>query len=213
MAPYSGSSYVVPATNYRRLIGFIIVVVLHVALFYALQSGLAKTLIDKFQGPLETRLIEEIQPDEEEPPPPPPKFQAPPPVFVDMPDVAITETSNTTAIQNVTNVKPKAAPPPPPAQKIIVPPRSNPRRPNVGPEEIYPAMSKRLGEEGSVVLLLTVDISGKVTEAKVATSSGFERLDEAAAKEAVRSWRFLPGTIDGKPAAMQTQIKVTFKIK
>ncbi|MBX7199186.1 MAG: energy transducer TonB [Rhodospirillaceae bacterium] len=77
---------------------------------------------------------------------------------------------------------------------------------------MYPAMSRRLGEEGTVVLLLTVNEEGRVTEAKVQTSSGFERLDEAAAKEAGRTWRFLPGTINGKPASMQMPIRVTFKL-
>ena len=74
-------------------------------------------------------------------------------------------------------------------------------------------MSKRLGEEGTVVLLLTVSGEGRVTEAKIDQSSGFERLDEAASKEAVRSWRFLPGTRNGKPETMQFRLKVTFSLK
>ena len=52
-----------------------------------------------------------------------------------------------------------------------------------------------------------------MTDAKVQTSSGFDRLDEVAVKEAVRSWRFLPGTINGKPSALQMPYKVTFKIQ
>ena len=210
MEYYSSSSSAIPQTNYRRLGLFVFVVVLHGLLFWALQSGLAKTLINKALGPMETKIIEEIKPEVEEPPPPPPKFQAPPPVFVDMPDVAITQEAPTSTI-TATNEKPKVAPPPPKAD-VVIAPRQNPRRPNVGPEEMYPAMSKRLGEEGSVILLLTVDEEGKVTDASVQTSSGFERLDEAATKEAKRSWRFLPGTINGKPSPMQMPMKVTFKI-
>lgn len=204
--------YSAPSTNNRRLFGFIVVVILHIGIFYAFQSGLAKTLVDTFAGPIETRLIEEVVADAEPPPPPKVDIKAPPPVYVDMPDVAFNEAPAQNTISNVTNVKPPVAAPPPPKADVIVPPRTNPRRPNVGPEEIYPSMSKRLGEEGSVVLLLTVNAEGRVTEAKIDTSSGFERLDEAASKEAVRSWRFLPGTVNGKAAAMQTKIKVTFKI-
>jgi periplasmic protein TonB len=206
----SYSSYVPPATNYRRLGGLVFVVVLHIGLFYALQSGLAKTLIDKVAGPLETRLIEEIQPETEEPPPPPVKLAAPPPVFIDMPDIAITENTPTTTISNVTNVKPKAAPPPP--ADVVVPPRQNTRAPISQPE--YPTMSRRLGEEGAVILLLTLDDTGRVTEATVDTSSGFARLDEAAVKEAKRprNWKFVPGTVNGKPAPMQFKFRVVFKI-
>lgn len=207
----SYSSYVPPSTNYRRLGGFVFVVILHLGLFYALQSGLAKTLIDKVAGPLETRLIEEIQPDAEEPPPPPVKMQAPPPVFVDMPDVVVTENTPTNTITNVTNEKPKVAPPPP--KDVVVPPRQNKRYPISQPE--YPTMSKRLGEEGSVILLLTVDEEGRVTDASVDTSSGFERLDEAAVKEAKRprNWRFFPGTVNGNPAPTQFKFRVVFKIE
>lgn len=208
----SAPRYVPPPTNYRRTIGFGLVVAFHALVVWAFMSGLGQMVVDRLKGPLETRIIEEAKIEEDAPPPPPPKFQAPPPVFVDVPVVAITEpAADTTAIQNTTNVKP-VAPPPPPKADVIVAPRQNPRRPNTGAEEMYPAMSRRLGEEGTVVLLLTVNEEGKVTEAKVQTSSGFERLDEAAAKEAGRTWRFLPGTINGKPSAMQMPIKVTFKL-
>lgn len=208
----SAPHYVPPPTNYRRMIGFGLVVAFHALVIWAFMSGLGQMVVDRLKGPLETRIIEEAKIEEDAPPPPPPKFQAPPPVFVDVPVVAITEpVADTTAIQNTTNVKP-VAPPPPPKADVIVAPRQNPRRPNTGAEEMYPAMSRRLGEEGTVVLLLTVNEEGKVTEAKVQTSSGFERLDEAAAKEAARTWRFLPGTINGKPASMQMPIKVTFKL-
>ncbi len=202
--------YVPPAPNYRRAVGFGAVVLVHVLVIYALQSGLARMLVDKIKGPMETRLIEEVVVEKEEPPPPPPKFQPPPPVYVAMPEFAITQESTTSAI-TASKEPPKVAPPPPVA-RVVIPPRTNPRRPNTGAEDIYPAMSKRLGEEGTVILLLTVSEEGRVTDAKVQTTSGFDRLDEAAAKEAVRAWRFLPGTIDGKVAAMQMPLKVTFKI-
>lgn len=203
--------YIPPPTNNRRVIGFGMVVVFHVLVVYAFMSGLGQMVVDRLKGPLETRLIEEAKIEEDAPPPPPPKFAPPPPVFVDMPVVAITEASTTSAIQNTTNVRP-VAPPPPPKADVVVAPRQNPRRPNTGAEDMYPAMSRRLGEEGTVVLLLTVNEEGRVTEAKVQTTSGFDRLDEAATKEAARSWRFLPGTINGKASAMQMPIRVTFKL-
>jgi len=199
-----------PASN-KRAVGFVVVVIVHALMFYALTSGLAKTMIDAMLEPLETRVIEEAQEIPEAPPPPPPKFDAPPPVVMDMPDVVITQ--DTAPVAAITTTKKVAPPPPPPAADVLIAPRTNPRRPNAGAEEIYPAMSKRLGEEGTVVLLLTVSGEGRVTEAKIDQSSGFERLDEAASKEAVRSWRFLPGTRNGKPETMQFRLKVTFSLK
>ncbi len=209
MEYYRGSAP--PSTNYRRLGGLAVVIAIHALLFYALQSGLAKTLVNKVMGPLDATLIEEVQEEIEEPPPPPPKFQAPPPVFVDMPEVAITQEAPSSTI-TASNAPPKAAPPPPKAD-VIIPPKTNPRTPITQPE--YPTMSRRLGEEGVVVLLLTVNEDGRVTAATVDTSSGFERLDEAAVKEAMRPrlWRFVPGTVNGKAASMQFKFAVRFKIE
>lgn len=181
-------------------------------MIWALTSGLAKTMVDAVLEPIETRVIEEAQQIPEAPPPPPPKFDTPPPIVMDMPDVVITQAAPAQAAITTTK-KVAPPPPPPPPADVIVPPRTNPRRPNAGAEEIYPAMSKRLGEEGTVVLLLSVNADGRVTEAKVDQTSGFDRLDEAASREAVRSWRFLPGTRNGKPEAMQLRIKVTFSLK
>jgi len=208
MEYYQGSS--APENNNRRIGGFAFVVLLHVLLLWALQSGLARTLVNKVLGPVETKMIEEIKPEEEEPPPPPPKFQAPPPVFVDMPDVTITEAPTNSTI-TATNAPVRSAPPPPKAD-VILPPKVNPRSPIQQPE--YPTMSRRLGEEGVAILLLTLDADGRVTAATLDTTSGFERLDEAAVKEAMRPrlWRFLPGTVNGKPAPMQFKFAVRFKI-
>lgn len=205
---FTSSSGTKTKQSTARTAGFVVVVLLHVGAFYALQSGLAKSVLDTVTGPLETRLIEEVQTETNEPPPPPPKLEAPPPEFIPMPDVAIDAPTPTNTISNVTSVK---KPPPPPPPPKVVPPRSNPRRPITQPE--YPTMSRRLGEEGQVVLLLTVDEEGRVIEATVDKSSGFERLDEAAVREATRRWRLIPGTVNGKPSTMQHRIAVTFKIE
>lgn len=61
----------------------------------------------------------------------------------------------------------------------------------------YPPLSRRMGEEGTVVLQVELDEQGKVRTARIATSSGFERLD-AAALEAVRSWQCRPAHRDGQ---------------
>ncbi len=52
----------------------------------------------------------------------------------------------------------------------------------------YPAFSRKRREEGTAVLLITIE-NGKVTDCRVERSSGFARLDEAA-KCAVSQWNF-----------------------
>lgn len=61
----------------------------------------------------------------------------------------------------------------------------------------YPLLSRRLGEAGSVVLRVELDEQGRVDAARVATGSGFARLDEAALS-AVKSWRCNPAQRDGQ---------------
>jgi TonB family protein len=97
-------------------------------------------------------------------------------------------------------------------EPAVVPPRADPARPNMGPDAFYPAESIAAREQGSAVLLLTVDAAGDVIAAKVEQSSGFHRLDDAAVAAALEHWRFMPGTINGTPAEMQVKIRITFKV-
>ena len=53
---------------------------------------------------------------------------------------------------------------------------------------VYPALSRRLGEEGKLVLKVELDESGQVNIAQIVNSSGYKRLDEAA-MAAVKTWR------------------------
>ena len=62
----------------------------------------------------------------------------------------------------------------------------------------YPAISRRLGEMGVVVVQVELSETGHVTVAKVQTASGFDRLDEAALA-AVRTWHCTPPTRNGQP--------------
>ncbi len=199
--------------NRRRLVVLGSCFVVYAIVIYLVQSGLGKMMVDRIKGPLETRLIEEAQIEHEAPPPPPPTFKGPPPVVIDMPAVnAIADAPVQATITET--AKPKVeAPPPVIKADVIVPPRQDKRRPISSPDEIYPSMSKRLGEEGAVTLLLTLGEDGRVTDASIKESSGFERLDNAALADAKKGWRFLPGTVNGKPASMQLPFRVVFKMQ
>ena len=207
-APASDSSFLT-----RRGFVFVLIVALHAGMYYVLNSGLSQHLVDVVLGPIETRMIEEAPDTDEPPPPPPPKIETPPP-FVPPPEVSIelpVESTTSTAIQTVTNVRPTAPPPPvPQAQVPRTAPKSDPRRPLSQPE--YPPSSRRAGEAGTVILEVYVLETGRVGEARVKQSSGFPRLDEAAVREVKRSWRLVPGTENGKPVPMWGQFAVTFKL-
>jgi len=59
------------------------------------------------------------------------------------------------------------------------------------PRPLYPAASRRLGEEGRVVLRVVVSAEGLPVSVEIKQASGFRRLDEAA-MDAVERWRFVP---------------------
>ena len=101
------------------------------------------------------------------------------------------------------------APPPPPAPVTEAPPPPKPAGPVTLSDELsvacperrppaYPPLSRRLGEEGKVVLRVELDEQGSVSAARVAQASGFARLDEAALA-AVKAWRCTPAQRDGRP--------------
>lgn len=64
-------------------------------------------------------------------------------------------------------------------------------------------------EHGVVVVRLTIDESGKVTDVEIMQSSGNKNLDDVALK-AGAIYLFSPYIINGKPVRIQTQLKLTF---
>ena len=62
----------------------------------------------------------------------------------------------------------------------------------------YPAMARRLGDQGEVRLDIHVGADGSVLDVKLRKSSGSQLLDRTAI-DTVKKWRFRPATVDGKP--------------
>jgi len=80
------------------------------------------------------------------------------------------------------------------------------------PPPAYPRASRRLGEQGTVIVRVFISTQGLPEKAEVRTSSGFARLDQAAL-EAVQRWRFVPGRRSGTPEAMWFNIPVRFVLE
>ncbi len=80
------------------------------------------------------------------------------------------------------------------------------------PPPAYPALSRRLGEEGRVVLRVRIEPDGTASAAEIRTSSGYERLDQAAL-QAVLRWRYVPGMRNGVPEAMWFLVPIQFQLQ
>ena len=119
---------------------------------------------------------------------------------------------------------PIAVAPPPPAppaapEPLVAPPPPLPVTQPIfnadyldNPPPRYPALSRRIGEQGRVVLRVLVNPSGSADEVQVRTSSGYPRLD-ASARETVRGWKFVPARRGTQSVAAWVLIPVSFRLE
>jgi periplasmic protein TonB len=191
----------------RRAIVFIAIVVIHVLLYFALESGLATRIIHAKDTILETNIVQDIKQRELPPPPPPPKMEKPP-VEIPPPEIAINLPAepSTTAITQITT-KHVEAPPAPPHVAVRTA-QSVSKMPN--PQDYYPAASVRMSETGSTLIKLCWGADGKVAGMPtVEKSSGSSRLDEAATRLGTHVV-MKPATVDGKPIEGCSTLPVKF---
>jgi protein TonB len=80
------------------------------------------------------------------------------------------------------------------------------------PEPQYPSASRRLGEQGTVQLRVLVSADGHAAHVGLHRSSGFPRLDDAAAA-AVRDWRFVPAMRGTTPVDAHVIVPIVFKLE
>jgi protein TonB len=79
------------------------------------------------------------------------------------------------------------------------------------PEPGYPLLSKRLGEEGKVILRVLVNPEGLAEQVEVRQSSGHARLDQAALGT-VRRWRFTPARRGAERLAAWVLVPLSFQL-
>ncbi len=80
------------------------------------------------------------------------------------------------------------------------------------PKPAYPPLSKRLGEQGKVVLRVLIGADGLPQKTELLKSSGYERLDQAA-QATVMKWRFVPGKRGGVPETAWAQVPINFVLE
>ena len=178
------------------------VVALHLA-----AMGLALAWVEQTQSPPEpTVLAVSLMPaaPEKPPEPLPPAPPPPEPVLKPRPKPVIASTRTEPVADAIVTPPPVDEPDPTPAPPIAAyseaaepAPPGEPEPPRFdmaylsNPQPSFPAMSKKLHEEGTVMLRVHVSAAGEALSVEVAQSSGYSRLDDAA-RRAVQRWKFVP---------------------
>jgi protein TonB len=212
----------------RRVAIVLSVLGLHVLAVWALQSGLLRRAME-IVIPVQV-LAELIEPPQPvvEPPPPAPVVAAPTPPKprprpVPQPQPQPVAAPEPMPLAPVVPVAPPAPPAPPEPIVAAAPPPAPPAPPRIelpssnadylkNPPPPYPPMSKRLGEQGRVVVRAFIQLDGTASRAEVQRSSGFERLDQTAV-QTVLQWRYVPGKRAGVPEAMWFNIPINFVLE
>ena len=204
----------------KHLIGLGLVIVLHLLLFWAINSGLAQSFVKKINRPVEAILLADTPPDLVPPQPapklsPPPKSLPPPTASVPVPDVpAPLAAPAANAIAAVSAAPQPAAPPAtsaPSGKADAVPTSAVVNSANCEKPE-YPSASRRMEEEGTVSLRFLIGVDGKVIQSEIEKSSGYKRLDEAA-RAGLSRCQFRPATVDGKPEQAWASMRYTWRLE
>ncbi len=219
---------------YRNLLIAVCVLVFHAGALWALQSGLLMRAVQIIvPAEILSEFIEPPAPKVVPPPPAPPvpptpvlqpvvktktPTLPPPPQPVAIPDatpspnapVGVT-TPQAPAPPTAAPVAEAPAPAPPPAPpapaKVELPSSDADYLQN--PKPAYPPISKRLGEQGKVLVRVLIGVDGNAQKAEIRQSSGFERLDQSALATVLR-WRYTPGKRAGVAEAMWFNVPVNF---
>ena len=120
------------------------------------------------------------------------------------PALASTSPSRTTEPQAAGHQRPATHAP---AAAVVLPSTSADYLNNPAPP--YPRVSKRMGEQGTVLIRVFINTEGRAEKAEVRTSSGYARLDDTALNT-VQAWRFVPGQRNGLPEAMWFNVPIRF---
>ena len=78
-------------------------------------------------------------------------------------------------------------------------------------DPIYTEVARRARTQGIVIIEAVIDRQGNVTEARVLKPLGFGL--DVAALNAVRQWKFKPGTLNGEPVPVYYNLTVNFRIE
>lgn len=201
------------------------ILLLHVAFFWALKSG----LIHQAAQAMPKEIFASFITPEKAPAPTPPKPQPAAPKTVAVVKKNITPPRPTPVVNNTPSDAaisvPSPAPQPPQREEPVAAAApatpaaaaAQPRTITSGVEYIqppdvkYPAVSKRMGEEGKAIIRVLINEKGRAERAEVQKSSGSSLLDDAA-RQAVMRALFKPYREDGKPLPVFAIVPINFQL-
>ena len=230
MTDYVTRSYAGPSGRSGRYGGIAIAVGLHLIVIAALLSMEPVRSALSNAAPIMVKLVTpapkvEVKPDVlPKPLPVKPRVQKVKPVVTPPVMTAVTETPTPFVAPPAPPVPlpPIEAPPAPvpapvvapvaqPAPAPIVPPSFNADYLNNPPPE-YPIQSRRIGEQGRVILRVFVSEQGLPTQVELRTSSGHPRLDDAA-MATVKQWKFVPARRGTTPVGAWVLVPISFSLR
>ncbi len=182
----------------RRFAGLLIAGAVNIAFVYGLTSGFVTRIVRDIPHAMEVSVI--TTPDKPQPTVAPPQPQMAQPdnmATVAPPDIQI-QTDAPPTIAATSTPAPDSTPSALGSTHSIPP---------------YPADAKRLGQEGTVLLRLTISPSGDVTNAEIVQSSGFPELDQTAASWVQAHWKYKPAMQGGVAVAATTTAAVKVDLK
>ncbi len=80
------------------------------------------------------------------------------------------------------------------------------------PAPVYPALSRRFGENGRVILRVFVERNGRAGQVEINASSGSPRLDQAA-QDAVSRWKFVPARRGTEAVGAWVLVPIVFNLR
>jgi TonB family protein len=191
------------------------IVLLHVAFFFALSTGLGTQLIKPPSGGITLIPSDPVHPAAKTPHEIPRPGTDPTEVKERVPYVPRIDINDDTQTDGLTgNTELPEVTDEGPGQTVrdpaIAPPEEDAGHRLSSPA--YPAAEIRANHAGTVILRVQVLENGRIGDVELVQSSGFPRLDESALREA-KHWRMKPGTRDGVPVVMWKEVPITFQLK
>jgi protein TonB len=145
-----------------------------------------------------------VFPVEAPPPPPPPQPEKPKP-----PPPKPVQKRPPTPQAPIETQPQQAAPAAPAAPKTV---SASQLGYLVPPNPIYPARSRKAGEQGNAVVRVLVDVTGRPAQVSLQTSSGHPELDQSALS-AVRAAQFRPYAEGGLTQAVWVLVPINFVLR
>jgi protein TonB len=134
------------------------------------------------------------------------------PAPVEPPPLLAVEDAGAPALREaVQSPRPVEAPAAAPAPVQVTPPQFDAAYLR-NPPPPYPLASRRMREQGKVLLRVHVSAGGDAEQVLIDGSSGHPRLDESA-REAVRAWRFAPARQGGRAVAAWVIVPIRFALE